>query len=68
MKLSEDQNSVLARYMDGPALLERALDGLREADLDICPSQGSWTIRQTQPYVWQNILACLHNFGLDYNK
>ena len=46
MKPPEDQDSVLARYKDGPALLERALSGLQDADLDIPPSQGGWTIRQ----------------------
>jgi hypothetical protein len=46
MKPPKDQNSVLARYMDGPALLERSLNGLQDADLDFTSSQGGWTIRQ----------------------
>jgi len=32
--------------MEGPAILERALKGLKEADLDTAPSKGGWTIRQ----------------------
>jgi uncharacterized damage-inducible protein DinB len=46
MKPPGDQNSVLARYMNGPVLLERTLDGLQNADLDTLSSQGGWTIRQ----------------------
>jgi len=47
MKAPDDQDSVLARYMEGPAVLERALDGITDAELDAPPSQGGWTIRQT---------------------
>jgi uncharacterized damage-inducible protein DinB len=46
MKPPEDKDSVLVRYKDGVALLERALSGLQDADLDMPPSQGGWTIRQ----------------------
>ncbi len=46
MNAPDDQDSVLARYMEGPALLERALAGLQDAELDTAPSQGGWTIRQ----------------------
>jgi len=46
MKPPEDKDSVLARYKEGVALLERALSGLQDADLDMPPSQGGWTIRQ----------------------
>ncbi len=46
MKAPDDQDSVLARYMEGPVLLERALAGIQDSDLDAPPSQGSWTIRQ----------------------
>lgn len=46
MKAPDDQESVLARYMDGLALLDRALDGIQESELDVPPSQGGWTIRQ----------------------
>lgn len=46
MNSPNDQESVLNRYIEGPALLERALAGLRGTDLDSPPSQGGWTIRQ----------------------
>jgi uncharacterized damage-inducible protein DinB len=46
MKAPDDQDSVLARFMEGPALLERALAGLQDAELDAPPSRGGWTIRQ----------------------
>jgi uncharacterized damage-inducible protein DinB len=32
--------------MEGPLLLERALAGIQDSDLDAPPSLGSWTIRQ----------------------
>jgi uncharacterized damage-inducible protein DinB len=46
MKLPADEEATLARYREGPALLERALAGLRDADLDARPAKGGWTIRQ----------------------
>jgi uncharacterized damage-inducible protein DinB len=46
MKVPEDRDSVLARYREGPELLDRALAGLRDSDLDAHPAQGGWTIRQ----------------------
>jgi hypothetical protein len=51
MKAPDDQDSVLARYMEGPALLERALAGIQETELDAPPSQGGWTIRQIVHHV-----------------
>jgi len=46
VKAPDDQDSVLARYVEGPALLECALAGIHDADLDAPPSQGGWTIRE----------------------
>ena len=46
MKPPADKDSVITRFMEGPILLERALAGLREADLDTAPAKGGWTIRQ----------------------
>lgn len=46
MKAPDNQDSVLALYMEGPELLEHALAGLQDTDLDAIPSQGGWTIRQ----------------------
>jgi hypothetical protein len=51
MNLPDDRDSVLARYMEGPALLERALAGLQDADLDTPPSPAGWTIRQIVHHV-----------------
>lgn len=36
----------LTQYADGPALLEQALGGLNESDLDLALSVDSWSIRQ----------------------
>jgi uncharacterized damage-inducible protein DinB len=46
MSVAEDPKAVLARYEEGPALLERALAGLTDAELDARPRAGGWTIRQ----------------------
>ena len=46
MNLPSDRETVLTRYQEGPAQLERALAGLQDADLDTPPLQGGWTIRQ----------------------
>ncbi len=46
MNAPEDKDSVLARYREGPELLERALEGIKDSDLDAQPRQGGWTIRQ----------------------
>ena len=46
MKTPVGKNSVIARYKEGPALLERTLAGLEDADLDTAPTEGGWTIRQ----------------------
>jgi len=51
MNPTEDREAVLARYMEGPALLERALAGLSDAVLDAPPPQGGWTIRQIVHHV-----------------
>jgi uncharacterized damage-inducible protein DinB len=44
--MNPDQSSLLSRYLQGPELLEQAVAGLRDAELDASPSQGGWTIRQ----------------------
>lgn len=46
MNPANGQNTIIARYAEGPALLEHALAGLQDADLDAPPAQGGWTIRQ----------------------
>ncbi|MEJ2719625.1 MAG: DinB family protein [bacterium] len=58
MNAPDDQDAVLARYLEGPALLERAIAGIQDSDLDAAPSQGGWTIREIVhhivdgDYVW----------------
>jgi uncharacterized damage-inducible protein DinB len=46
MNAADSQASIVARYAKGPAQLEEALAGLRDADLDASPARGGWTIRQ----------------------
>ena len=46
MNLTNDRDTVLTRYMEGPALLERAIAGLQSADLNAPPLGGGWTIKQ----------------------
>jgi uncharacterized damage-inducible protein DinB len=46
MKSPADKDSVIARFKEGPALLEYALASLKDADLDTAPTEGGWTIRQ----------------------
>jgi uncharacterized damage-inducible protein DinB len=46
MKPPADKDSVIARFMEGPALLRRTLADLDEADFDTAPTKGGWTIRQ----------------------
>ena len=46
MTPADSQTAIIARFADGPAQLEQALAGLRDADLDAPPGQGGWTIRQ----------------------
>ena len=51
MKPTGDPETVLTRYREGPALLERTLAGLTAAELDAPPRQGGWTIRQIVHHV-----------------
>jgi len=46
MNAPEDRDDALSRYREGPILLEHAVMGLRDADLDAKPSGGGWSIRQ----------------------
>lgn len=46
MNAPEDRDGTISRYREGPALLERAVSGLRDADLDGKPSGGGWSIRE----------------------
>jgi len=46
MNSNEDQEQTLARFKEGPALLEQAVLGLRVNELDAKPSAGGWTLRE----------------------
>ena len=41
-----DTQTILRQYADGPSLLDSALAGLYETDLNLALSADSWTIRQ----------------------
>ncbi len=51
MNAPEDRESAVARYREGPALLEQTVKGLRDSELDAKPSGGGWSIRQIVHHV-----------------
>lgn len=51
MDTSPNLDALLARYLAGPELLERAIDGMQDAALDALPLQGGWTIRQIAHHI-----------------
>ena len=51
MEAPEDSTGAIARYREGPALLEQVVKDLTDADLDAVPSGGGWTIRQIVHHV-----------------
>jgi uncharacterized damage-inducible protein DinB len=50
-KRADDALATLIRYAEGPAQLAVALAELREADLNLGPAEGGWTIRQIVHHV-----------------
>ena len=73
MKANEDRDAILARYREGPGLLERTIAGLQDRDLEASLSQGGWTIRQIVHHIvdgddlWKSgIKAALGNSGVDF--
>src|SRR4030042_6304176 len=46
MEAPENQNKILELFKQGPSILENALAGLSDIELDYAPSNGGWTIRQ----------------------
>ena len=46
IKKSDTTQQILAQYADGPALLDSAIAGLSESDLNLALSDASWSIRQ----------------------
>jgi uncharacterized damage-inducible protein DinB len=66
---------ILERYAGGPALLEAAIAGLSDAELDRALEPGSWSIRQLVHHVvdgddiWKTCLkAALGNSGARYSQ
>jgi len=43
---TDTHETILKQYVDGPALLDSALAGLTEPDLDLALNADSWSIRQ----------------------
>ncbi len=46
MEPPENQDKILELFKQGPSILENALKGLSDSELDYSPSNGGWTIRQ----------------------
>ena len=46
MKPPENKKEIIELYEQGPVILEQALDGLKDNELDYSPSMGGWTIRE----------------------
>ena len=70
----QSNEDILAQYVAGPDDLERAIEGLDEADLDAAREPGKWTIRQIVHHVidgddiWKACLkAALGNPGCVYH-
>ncbi len=63
---ANDLQAVLEAYCAGPEQLRAALSGLAEADFDLAPDEGGWSIRETVHHLvdgddlWQvGLLAAL---------
>jgi hypothetical protein len=46
MEAPENQDKILELFKQGPSILENALAGLSDIELDYTPLNGGWTIRQ----------------------
>ena len=46
MEAPENQDKILELFKQGPSILENALAGLSDIELDYIPLNGGWTIRQ----------------------
>lgn len=51
MDAPEDRAGILARYREGPALLEAVVAGLSDDVLDFTPAAAGWTIREIVHHV-----------------
>lgn len=59
-ELTMPDGDILAYYRQGPDLLESALAGLSESDLDLVRAPGKWSIRQTVLHLVDSDLTTLH--------
>jgi len=46
MNAPEDRDHEVSRYREGPDLLEQAVIGLRDSQLDARPAGGGWSVRE----------------------
>lgn len=46
MNAPDDRDREVSRYREGPNLLEQAVIGLRDAELDARPPGGGWSVRE----------------------
>ena len=46
MKLPDNKDKIIESFKQGPGILDNALAGLKDFELDYAPSKGGWTIRQ----------------------
>jgi uncharacterized damage-inducible protein DinB len=74
MASEKDQSTILQQYADGPDLLESAITGLGDSELDAIRPQGGWSIRQIVHHivdgddVWKwCIKAALGNDGGEFS-
>lgn len=51
MNPPENKNEILELFKRGPGILENALAGLSDTELDYVPSNGGWSIRQIVHHV-----------------
>ncbi len=51
MQPPDNKKELIELFKQGPSLLEKALDGLTDADLDAVPHEGGWTIRQITHHI-----------------
>jgi hypothetical protein len=59
------QQKIILDYGEGPNLLEKALTGLSEANLDISPLDDGWTIRKIVHHAF--IKQAIGNPGSEFN-
>ena len=62
MEAPENKDEILKLFNQGPSILENALEGLSDNELDYSPSNGGWTIREIIHHIadgddiWKNYI------------